>query len=66
MRVNIQRGDDGEHIIYISEKTEVLSDIYYFHIVGVFLLPNYRLYYLLSLNTIYQVSLSTVCFRVLS
>lgn len=62
----IVRSDGNEHIIYISEITEMLSGFYYYYAVGLFLLPNYRLYCLLSLDIIYQVSLSMVCFRVLS
>jgi len=61
--IKIVRGDGHEHIIYISETTEMLSGFYYSYVVGLFLLPNYRLYCLVSLDIICQVSLSTVCFR---
>lgn len=51
--IKIGRSDGGEQIIYISEITEMLSGFYYFYIVGLFLLPNYRLYCLSSLDIIY-------------
>lgn len=61
--IKIVRSDGIEHIIYILEITEMLLGFYYSYVVGLFLLPNYRLYCLASLDIICQVSLSEVCFR---
>lgn len=52
--IKISRSDDGEHIIYILEITEILSGFYYSYVVGLFLLPNYRLYFLVSLDVIWS------------